>query len=73
MDVLGLKLAEPSEEEQKQIENLLKERNKLREERKFSDSDVIRKRLNDQFSVRLMDHKNRTVWMKFENTSNIVS
>jgi cysteinyl-tRNA synthetase len=66
LDVLGLKLAEPSQEEMFLIESLLEERDRLRRERKFGDSDIIRKKLNDEYSVRLIDHRARTIWMKME-------
>jgi len=66
IDVLGLKLAEPSQEEMFLIESLLEERDRLRRERKFGDSDIIRKKLNDEYSVRLIDHRARTIWMKME-------
>jgi cysteinyl-tRNA synthetase len=66
--VLGLKVAEPTESERLQIEALMEERNRLRQERKFGDSDNIRKRLNEKYSVRLIDHKKRTIWMKIEDS-----
>jgi cysteinyl-tRNA synthetase len=65
--VLGLKLAEPTQHEIFQIEDLLKERDRLRREHKFADSDNIRRRLSDEYSVRLIDHKARTIWMKIED------
>jgi cysteinyl-tRNA synthetase len=68
LNVLGLKVAEPTESERLHIEALLEERNRLRQERKFSDSDNIRKRLNEKYSVRLIDHKKRTIWMKIEDS-----
>ncbi|MDQ3837985.1 MAG: cysteine--tRNA ligase, partial [Thermoproteota archaeon] len=57
---------EPSQEEMFLIESLLEERDRLRRERKFGDSDIIRKKLNDEYSVRLIDHRARTIWMKME-------
>jgi cysteinyl-tRNA synthetase len=68
LNILGLKVAEPTEVEIIQIEILVKERNRLRQEQKFTDSDTIRQRLNDDFSVRLIDHRNRTIWMKIEDS-----
>jgi cysteinyl-tRNA synthetase len=68
LNILGLKVAEPTELERLHIEALIEERNKLRQERKFDDSDIIRKRLNDRYSVRLIDHKERTIWMKTDNS-----
>jgi cysteinyl-tRNA synthetase len=68
LNVLGLKVAEPTESERLHIEALMEERNRLRQERKFGDSDNIRKRLNEKYSVRLIDHKKRTIWMKIEDS-----
>lgn len=67
LGVLGLKLAEPTQQEIFQIEDLLKERDRLRREHKFADSDNIRRRLSDEYSVRLIDHKARTIWMKIDD------
>lgn len=66
LNVLGLKLAEPSQEEMLQIESLLEERDRLRREHKFADSDIIRKKLSDEYSIRLIDHRTRTIWMRTE-------
>jgi cysteinyl-tRNA synthetase len=67
LNILGLRVAEPTQEEIFQIENLLEERGSLRNEHKFADSDKIRKKLSDEYSVRLIDHKARTIWMKIED------
>lgn len=66
MGVLGLKVVEATEQEQKEIETLVAERNRLRVEKKFKESDEIRKKLAERYSVELMDHKGRTVWKKVE-------
>ena len=66
MDVLGLKLKELSEGEKSVIENMIQTRNSLREQRRFKESDTIRKKLIDEFSVELIDHKNRTIWTVVE-------
>ena len=69
MDIFGLKVIEATDSEKRQIEELILMRNKLRAEKKFQNSDVIRKKLMDQYSIELMDHKDRTVWKKVENLS----
>lgn len=66
MGVLGLKVAEASVQEQKEIEELVAGRNRLRVEKKFKEADDIRKKLAELYSVELMDHKGRTVWKKVE-------
>ena len=67
LNILGLRVAEPTQEEIFRIESLLKERSSLRREFRFAESDKIRKILSDEFSVRLIDHRSRTIWMKVED------
>jgi cysteinyl-tRNA synthetase len=67
LNILGLRVAEPTQEEIFRIESLLKERSSLRREFRFAESDEIRKLLSEKFSVRLIDHKARTIWMKIED------
>ncbi len=62
MDVLGLAVQTPTDEQRKEIEELIKTRNLLREQKKFSEADQIREKLN-QMSVELVDHKQRTNWI----------
>jgi cysteinyl-tRNA synthetase len=69
MDVLGLKVIEATDEEKKEIEELITVRNKLRAQKKFQSSDDIRKKLIEKYSVELMDHKDGTIWKKVENVS----
>jgi cysteinyl-tRNA synthetase len=38
----------------------------MRGEKKFYESDAIRKKLVDDYSVELIDHKNRTIWSMVE-------
>jgi cysteinyl-tRNA synthetase len=66
MYILGLRVTETTDIEKKHIEDLINTRNKLRDEKKFDASDMIRKRLIEEYSVELMDHKNRTTWKKLE-------
>jgi cysteinyl-tRNA synthetase len=66
MEILGLRVLEPTDTERKEIEDLVVIRNKFRTEKKFEDSDFIRKQLIDKYGVELMDHKNRTLWKKVE-------
>ncbi|AIF85348.1 cysteinyl-tRNA synthetase [Candidatus Nitrososphaera evergladensis SR1] len=65
MSVLGLKVAETGAQEQKEVEEMVAARNRLRAEKKFKDADEIRKSLLAR-SIELMDHKGRTVWKKVE-------
>jgi cysteinyl-tRNA synthetase len=66
MYILGLRVTETTDIEKQHIEDLIITRNKLRDEKKFDASDMIRKRLIEEYSVELMDHKNRTTWKKLE-------
>jgi cysteinyl-tRNA synthetase len=65
MDILGVKIIEASDRESKEIEEVVVQRNKLRAEKKFKEADEIRKKLLEH-SVELLDHKERTVWVKRE-------
>lgn len=67
MDVIGLKTVEAGDQERKEIERLVADRNKLRAEKKFKEADEIRKKLLER-SVELLDHKDRTVWVKRERS-----
>jgi cysteinyl-tRNA synthetase len=69
LNILGLRVAEPTEVDRLQIEALIEVRNSLRQERRFAESDTIRKKLDDEYSVRLIDHKKRTTWMKIDASS----
>lgn len=65
IEVLGLKVPQVTEEEKKKINDLIKERNLLRNQKKFQEADKIRKEISDMEIV-LIDHKTRTLWMKQE-------
>ncbi|HEU4605689.1 MAG TPA: cysteine--tRNA ligase [Nitrososphaera sp.] len=67
MGILGLRAVEAGEQERKEIEGLVADRNRLRAEKKFREADEIRKKLLDR-SVELLDHKGRTVWVKRERS-----
>lgn len=63
MFVFGLKIAEISNEEEQEIESMIKKRNELRKQKKFVEADQIREQLK-VMGIELMDHKGRTVWKK---------
>ncbi len=65
MGVVGIRIVEASEQERKEIEALVAERNRLRVEKKFKEADEIRKKLAGG-SIELMDHRGSTVWKKVE-------
>lgn len=65
INILGLKLAKISEMEISSINDLIQKREELRLEKKFQDADKIREQIS-QMGIVLIDHKNRTTWMKKE-------
>jgi cysteinyl-tRNA synthetase len=71
MNVFGLRVIEAEDSEKKEIENFIRIRDQLRRQKKFYESDIIRKKLVDEYSVELIDHKRRTVWSKVEGASRL--
>jgi len=65
LGILGLKIPEITIREKNQIDNMIITREKLREEKQFEDADKIRSQLN-ALNVELIDHKQKTIWMKKE-------
>ena len=72
LDILGLNIPEMTENEKKEIDNLIKNREQFRKEKQFEDADKIRDKLNE-LNIELIDHKGKTIWMKKEphNTMNL--
>ena len=64
-NILGLVIPKISEDEISSINNLIKKREMLREQKKFEDADKIRSQIADM-GIELIDHKSRTTWMKKE-------
>jgi cysteinyl-tRNA synthetase len=71
MSVLGLRVSEADDTEKKEIENFIIMRDQLRRQKKFDESDIIRNKLVDEYSVELIDHKKRTIWNKVEGPSRL--
>lgn len=65
LKILGLSIPEITKEQKQEIDGLIKNREKLRKEKRFDDADEIRDKLNEM-NVELIDHKQRTIWMKKE-------
>jgi len=66
LEILGLTIPEMTEDEKKEIDNLIESREQFRKEKQFEDADKIRAKLNEM-NVELIDHKEKTIWMKKEN------
>lgn len=64
-NILGLEVPKMNQEEKQEIDNLISNRKKLREEKQFEKADQIRDELNEM-NIELIDHKGKTIWMKKE-------
>jgi len=65
MDVLGLKIDKVSAEEKEHIQNLIKQREDFRQQKKYAEADGIRDKL-DAKGIELKDEIHQTIWMKKE-------
>jgi cysteinyl-tRNA synthetase len=65
ISILGLAVIQVSDQEKNQISDLINQRNTLRSQKKFQEADQIRKQISDM-NITLIDHKNKTLWMKQE-------
>ncbi len=64
-NILGLVIPKISDDEINSINDLIKKREMLREQKKFEDADKIRTQIADK-GIELIDHKSRTTWIKKE-------
>jgi len=65
LDVLGIKIQTVSDEEVKSIFELINKRENLRGQKQFDEADKIRDEIASM-GISLIDHKNKTLWMKKE-------
>ena len=65
LEVLGIKIQTVSDDEIKSTFELIDKRERLRERGKFEEADKIRCEIANM-GISLMDHKNKTLWMKKE-------
>jgi len=63
--ILGLKIPKITQVEIGSINEMIKKRESLRVEKKFQEADRIRDQISEM-GIELIDHKNRTTWMKKE-------
>ena len=66
LEVLGIKIQTASDEEIKSVFELINKREALRGEKQFDESDKIRDEIAS-LGISLIDHKNKTLWMKKES------
>lgn len=64
-DVLGISIEKTTDDEILEINELLQKREQLRLEKDFQKADEIRDEIKKR-NIILLDHKNKTVWMKHE-------
>ena len=65
LETLGLKIPKISEDEKSTINELIKKRDRFREQKQYQEADKIRKQISE-IGITLIDHKNKTFWMKQE-------
>ena len=66
LKILGLNIPEMTEDMKQEIDTMIENREKFRQEKQFQEADQIRDKLNEM-NVELIDHKGKTIWMKKEN------
>lgn len=71
-DILGIKIYQPSSDVIEAIENLISIRNRCREEKNYTASDDIRRKILEEYGVELIDHKKRTIWKKVEQYKHLI-
>ena len=65
LDILGLHIQKIPDEEKSQIESLITQRDELRNQKKYEDSDRIRAELASK-GIELKDEAGKTIWIKSE-------
>ena len=65
LEVLGIEIQTVSDEEIESVFELINKRETLREEKRFEEADKIRDQIAG-LGISLIDHKNKTLWMKKE-------
>ncbi|CAE6498255.1 MAG: cysteine--tRNA ligase [Candidatus Nitrosotenuis sp.] len=65
LGILGLQVQKVTEEEKQKITNMIKERDILRAQKQYQEADKMRDQIS-QMNIVLLDHKNKTIWMKKE-------
>ena len=65
LEILGLYIPKISQEQKREVDNMIEAREKLRQEKQFEEADKIRNQLNEM-NIELIDHKQKTIWMRKE-------
>lgn len=72
LSVLGLVIPKITNDEIRSINELIKKRESLRQQKKYQEADNIREQISKR-GIELVDHKNRTTWMKKEKIQSDIS
>ena len=72
LSVLGLVIPKITNDEINSINELIKKRESLRQQKKYQEADNIREQIS-KIGIELIDHKNRTAWMKKEKIQSDIS
>ena len=72
LSILGLDIPKITNEEINSINELIKKRESLRQQKKYQEADNIREQIS-KMGIELIDHKNRTAWMKKEKIQSDIS
>jgi len=64
-DILGLQVQKVTESEKQSITDMIKQRETLRAQKQYQEADRIRDQIA-ALDIVLLDHKNKTIWMKKE-------
>ena len=72
LSVLGLVIPKITNDEINSINELIKKRESLRQQKKYQEADNIREQIS-KMGIELIDHKNRTAWMKKEKIQSDIS
>jgi len=70
--VLGLVIPKITNDEFNSINELIKKRESLRQQKEYQEADNIREQIS-KMGIELIDHKNRTAWMKKEKIQSDIS
>ncbi|MDP6857351.1 MAG: cysteine--tRNA ligase [Candidatus Nitrosopelagicus sp.] len=65
LDVLGLNTIKATDDEIKDVFELIQKREEYRKNKQFEDADAVRDRISNM-GIHLIDHRDKTLWMKRE-------
>ena len=72
LGIIGLSVVKTNDDEVKSVFQLIEKREDLRKNKQFSEADKLRDQISNM-GIYLIDHKNRTLWMKKEKISSDIN